>query len=87
MVDDENGSTNGDESETLYSKVIPKMNKAKTSQVGSFLIEVKTFAGHKFIQITQEKFAFGNQPPKKSWVTLNPDDKDIKDALSEAYKV
>ena len=73
-------------SETLFSKVIPKMNKSGTSQVGSHLVETKTFEGHKFIQVTQEKYAFGNIPAKKSWVTINPEDDELKKAISEAYK-
>ena len=79
-------------SETLYTKVIPKMNKAGSRQVGSITIEVKTFAGAKFIQLTQNKSAYGFQgspgykPEKNTWVTFDPSNKDLKDALSEAYK-
>lgn len=87
MVDDKNDSETEKVSETLFSKVIPKMTKDNKSQVGSHLIEVKTFEGHKFIQITQEKFAFGNQPAKKSWITLDPANDELKKALSEAFKI
>jgi len=84
MVEDKNGSES--KAETLYSKVIPKMTKDGKSQVGSHLIEVKIFEGHKFLQITQEKFAFADKPAKKTWVTIDPADKEIKEALTEAYK-
>lgn len=85
MVENENESSEP-KSETLFKKLIPKMNKAGSMQVGSMTVEVKTYDGSKFIQLTQVKEAFGDRPQKKTWITMNPDDKEIKEALSEAYK-
>ena len=79
-------------SETLFTKVIPKMNKSGSRQVGSMKIEVKTFEEFKFIQMSQTKEAFGQvgsdeyKPAKETWVTFDPKNKEIKDALSEAFK-
>jgi hypothetical protein len=86
MVDEKTSETKEEaQSETLFSKVVDKTNKAGNA-VGRYTIEVKTFDGFKFVQITQEKFAFGSTPAKRSWVTFDPDNKDLKDALSEAFK-
>ena len=80
------------QSESLYKKVIPKMNKAGSRQVGSHTIELKSFDGHIFIQITQVKEAFGNpgmegyKPAKTTWITIDPKEKEIKEALAQAYK-
>lgn len=80
------------QSEVLFSKIIPKMNKSGDRQVGNLKVETKVFDGYKFIQLTQHKEGFGMpgssnyQPPKDSWVTFDPKNKDIKEALLEAVK-
>lgn len=90
MVDDKNDSER--QSETLYSKVIPKFNKAGSRQVGSMTVETKVIDGSKFVQLTQHKEAFGSpgsegfKPAKDSWVTFDPSDKALKDAIAEAVK-
>jgi len=81
------------DSKTLLTKVIPKMNKAGSRQVGSMKIELKEFEGYKFIQMSQHKEGFGQsgssryRPTKDSWVTFDPNDKAIKEALQQAYKL
>lgn len=73
------------ESKTLFSKVVNKL-ASNGRVVGSMTIEVKTFDGHKFIQLTQEKASYGNQLGKRGFVTFNPAEKEIKEAIFEAYK-
>lgn len=80
MVDE-----NKAQSETLYSQVINKLSK-NGRVVGSMAVETKIFDNYKFIQLTQDKSAFGNQPAKRSWVTIDPSNEEIKKAISEAYK-
>jgi hypothetical protein len=81
------------ENEVLYSKVIPKFTSDGTRQVGSLKVEVKLFNDNKFVQLSQRKEAFGRpgsadyKPAKDTWVTINPEDKSVKDALMEAFKI
>lgn len=74
-------------SEEIYTKTIPKMTRDGAHQVGSLLIELKVYEGYKFVQITQEKLPFGDKPGKTSWVTLDPSDKRVREALSEVFKL
>jgi hypothetical protein len=71
-------------SEVLYGKLVPKLNKAGSREVGSMSIELKSFEGIKFIQLTQHKQAFGDKPAKDQWVTFDPTNKAIIDAILEA---
>lgn len=79
------------EFETISSVTVPKVSKAN-KQVGSHVIDVKSFDGNKFIQITQNKDAFGNpnspkyKPASSSSITLDPKNKKVMDAIAEAYK-
>lgn len=86
MVDEKtNEVKDGGESKTLYSKPINKFSKSGRV-VGSLLIETKVFGENKFIQITQEKSAFGDKPASKRWITFDPNSSEIQDALREALK-
>jgi hypothetical protein len=87
LTDEEAGK-----SETLFTKEIPKMNKAGSIQVGTYRISTKIYNENKFIEIYQKKNSFGGvntpnyRPEKQAWVTFDPADKRIKEALQEAYK-
>ena len=89
----EDNKDNDSESKTLYSKLIQKMNKAGTRQVGALKIEVKEFEGYKFVQITQRKESFGtpgtttHRPAKETWVTFDPKNDEVKKAFQEAFKI
>lgn len=74
------------EAKTLFSQKIDKMNKDGTRMVGSYLVETKIFNDVPFVMVTQQKFAFGNQPAKKSWITFNPKDEDLLSALQTSVK-
>jgi hypothetical protein len=69
----------------IYSKIVDKVNNAG-NVTGKMTIEKKTYMDHVFIQLTQDKFAFGKNPAKKNWVTFSPDDKAILEALKDSLK-
>ena len=73
------------QTEVLYSKSIPKISK-KGMPVGSLKVETKTFNDSKFIQLSQEKYPFGDKPGKRAFVTIDPSDKSVREAIAEAYK-
>lgn len=73
------------ESKTLFSKVVhKKLDNGAITQ--SHTIEAKEFDGTQFIQITQDKMPFGNQPAKRSWITLDPKNNELKSAIIDAFK-
>lgn len=90
MVDDNKSE---DLSAVLFNKTLPKMSKDGSRLVGSLKVEVKTFEGYKFLQLTQVKEAFGiagtdgYRPQKVSWVTLDPSNKEVIETLEAAFKI
>lgn len=73
-------------SEILYSKTINKFSRGNKI-VGSLTAQVKIIGKIKFIQLTQEKQPYADSPYKKSSITLDPTDKQVKEMLSEAFKI
>jgi hypothetical protein len=74
------------QSEIMYSRIIPKYDKTGRYHVGSLKIEVKKLLQAKFIQLTQEKAGFANNPSKISTVTLDLTSKETRDRLIEALE-
>lgn len=74
------------ESKTLYSKVVHKtLRNGAISQ--SHTVEVKKFGEATFMQITQDKMPFGSQPAKRTWITMDPKNEELKSAVAEGFKV
>jgi hypothetical protein len=86
-------NTNKNKFETLFSKVVNKTGKDGTVY-GSRSVKVKSVTGedgksNKYIEITQEKRKFlnGQTTVTSKTLTLDPKDKEFKEALAEAYKI
>jgi hypothetical protein len=73
-------------SETFFEAVINKVSKGGRV-VGSYAVAVKSIdGGVKFIQITQDKSAYGNKPARRTSITLDPKNDELKKAIIEAFK-
>jgi hemerythrin superfamily protein len=80
----EKESANTSEDKTLFSRSVHK--KMKDGSIAkSWNIQSKVYQGHKFIQIEQEKKSFGNKPGSVNRLTLDPANKELREALTEAY--
>jgi hypothetical protein len=82
---------NKKQQEPIFKRVIPKLNKAGDRQIGSISVELKEFESYKFIQITQVKESFGYpgseiyKPGKTTWITLDPTDIAVQQAIQDCY--
>ena len=72
-------------STTLLDKTVT-IKTAKGDTKGSLRVEVKELDTTKFIQLTQERNAFGNTPAVKRFITIDPSNEDVKALIGEAYK-
>jgi hypothetical protein len=73
-------------SETHFSKVVNKFSK-NGAVIGSYTIEFKAVDENKFIQITQDKSAFRDKPPVHRFITLDPNNQELKDVLTEVFNI
>lgn len=70
-------------SEVLYTKRVElKTNQGNTK--GVIQVDKKSINGHQFVQITNEKYPFGNTPGKKTYTTIPVGNDDVILALKEA---
>lgn len=83
MINQNRGSG---ETKVLSTKVIN--NEGKYGRVNSAItIEVKEYNGHKFIQLTQDKYPYGNKPASRTSLTLNSGNDNLKQSLIEAFEL
>lgn len=84
-------TTQVQKSEVLFSKVINKSSKSGR-HVGSLTVSTEVFDETKFVKIKQVKEAFGTpntagyKARSEQWITFDPDNEEIKDALEEAMR-
>jgi hypothetical protein len=72
-------------SETFFSESVDNVSATGKSK-GSYKMELKSYDGHKFIQITQVKKGFGSVPDQFKNITFNPENESFISLFEKVLK-